>query len=271
MIFVMMVLASMLAAFLGSLVGLGGGMILVPILIILHNNVPGFEWATTQTIVAITLVAMIFTALSSLRAYLKIKTVDIKTGTILLSGTIPGSILGTWLNGTLDTTNFSMYFGVFLVLMFFLLLIDREKLAKKRKPKATDKLRVFEVKGETYTYRVSILIGFLVSFVIGTLSSLFGIGGGIIAVPAMIILFGMPVHIAIATSMFMVFFTSLFSATAHAVTGNIMWEYAIFFIIGATLGGTLGSKVNQFLKGKTLEWILKILILVMAAQLIFGN
>src|SRR5699024_658224 len=196
MTFVMMILASMLAAFFGSLVGLGGGMILVPILIILHNNVPGFEWATTQTIVGIALVAMIFTALSSLRAYMRIKTVDYKTGAILLTGTIPGSILGTWLNGTLDTTNFSLYFGIFL-------------------------------------------------FVIGTLSSLFGIGGGIIAVPAMIILFNMPVQIATATSMFMVFFTSVFSTTAHAISGNILWEYTIFFIVGAILGGTLGSKVNQ--------------------------
>src|SRR5699024_2441571 len=195
MTFVMMILASMLAAFFGSLVGLGGGMILVLILIILHNNVPGFEWATTQTIVGIALVAMIFTALSSLRAYMRIKTVDYKTGAILLTGTIPGSILGTWLNGTLDTTNFSLYFGI------FLLFIDRDKLANKREPKANEKTRVFEVKGQTYTYHVSLLAGFFVSFVIGTLSSLFGIGGGIIAVPAMIILFNMPVQIATATSM----------------------------------------------------------------------
>lgn len=271
MIFIMMILASLLAAFLGSLVGLGGGMILVPILIILHENVPGFEWATTQAIVGITLVAMIFTALSSLRAYLKIRTVDIKTGVVLLTGTIPGSILGTWLNSTLDTSNFSLYFGLFLVLMFLLLLVDREKLAQARKPNQSGKVRVFEVRGETYTYHVSVLVGFLVSFLIGTLSALFGIGGGIIAVPAMIIMFGMPVHIAISTSMFMVFFTSLFSATAHAATGNIVWGYAVFFIVGAILGGTLGSKVNQLLKGKALEWILRILILIMAAQLIFGN
>ncbi|HLQ82542.1 MAG TPA: sulfite exporter TauE/SafE family protein [Pseudogracilibacillus sp.] len=271
MIFIIMILASLLAAFLGSLVGLGGGMILVPILIFLHHNVTGFEWATTQSIVAITLVAMIFTALSSLRAYLKIKTVDIKTGIILLTGTIPGSILGTWLNGVLDTSKFSLYFGIFLVLMFLLLLIDREKLGQIRKPKKTDRIREFEVKGETYTYHVSILVGFFVSFTIGTLSALFGIGGGIIAVPAMIILFGMPVHIAIATSMFMIFFASLFSATTHAISGNVVWGYALFFIIGAILGGTLGARVNQLLKGKALEWILRILILVMAAQLIFGN
>jgi len=271
MTFVMMILASMLAAFFGSLVGLGGGMILVPILIILHNNVPGFEWATTQTIVGIALVAMIFTALSSLRAYMRIKTVDYKTGAILLTGTIPGSILGTWLNGTLDTTNFSLYFGIFLLLMFLLLFIDRDKLANKREPKANEKTRVFEVKGQTYTYHVSLLAGFFVSFVIGTLSSLFGIGGGIIAVPAMIILFNMPVQIATATSMFMVFFTSVFSTTAHAISGNILWEYTIFFIVGAILGGTLGSKVNQILKGRTLEWILKILIIIMAVQLIIGD
>lgn len=271
MVFIIMILASLLAAFFGSLVGLGGGMILVPILILLHNNVAGFEWATNQAIVAITLVAMIFTALSSLRAYLKIKTVDIKTGTILLTGTIPGSILGTWLNGVLDTSNFSLYFGIFLVLMFFLLLLDREKLGQARKPKKTDKIREFYVRGETYTYHVSIVVGFFVSFLIGTLSALFGIGGGIIAVPAMIILFGMPVHIAIATSMYLVFFTSLFSAITHAFSGNIIWGYVIFFIIGATLGGTLGSRVNQLLKGKALEWILRIIILVMAGQLIFGN
>src|SRR5690625_5676791 len=106
MMFVMMILASMLAVFFGSLVGLGCGMILVPILIILHNNVTGFEWVTTQTIVGIALVAMIFTALSSLRAYMIIKTVDYKTGAILLTGTIPGSIIGTLLNGTLDSTYF---------------------------------------------------------------------------------------------------------------------------------------------------------------------
>src|SRR5699024_2531451 len=126
MTFVMMILASMLAAFFGSLVGLGGGMILVPILIILHNNVPGFECATTHSIVGIAFVAMIFTSLSSVRAYMIIKTVDYKTGAILLTGTIPGRILGTWLNGTIVTTNFTLYFVICLLLMFLLLFIDRD-------------------------------------------------------------------------------------------------------------------------------------------------
>src|SRR5690625_5247267 len=124
MTYVMMILASMLAALFSSIVGLGCDMILVRILIILHNNVTGCEWATTQTIVDIALVTMIFTALSTLSAYMRIKTVDYKTEAILLTGTIPGSILGTWLNGTLDTTNFSLYFGIFLLLMFLLLFID---------------------------------------------------------------------------------------------------------------------------------------------------
>src|SRR5690625_7534608 len=101
--------------------------------------------------------------MSSLRAYMRIKTVDYKTGAILLTGTIPGSILGTWLNGTLETTNFSLYFGIFLLLMFLLLFIDRDKLANKREPKANEKTRVFEVKGQTYTYHVSLLAGFFVS------------------------------------------------------------------------------------------------------------
>ncbi len=271
MTILLMVLASMTAAFLGSLVGLGGGMILVPILLFLHENVSGFEWATSQAVVGIALVAMIFTALSSLLAYMRLKTVDMKTGAVLLTGTIPGSIFGTWLNSILNTDNFSLYFGVFLIIMFLFLLIDREKLSQLRKPKAGDLKREFYVQGREHTYYVSLFVGFFVSLLIGTLSALFGIGGGIIAVPAMIILFGMPVHIAIATSMFMVFFTSMFSMTAHALTGNIEWQYAIYFIIGAFLGGTLGSRVNQILKGKALEWILRILILIMAVQLIVSS
>src|SRR5690625_6988771 len=155
--------------------------------------------------------------------------------------------------------------------MILIIIIEQDKVTKKRKPKANEKTRVFEVKGQTYTYHVSRLAGFFVSFVIGTLSSLFGFVGVFIAVPAMIILFNMPVQIATATSMFMVFFTSVFSTTAHAISGNILWEYTIFFIVGAILGGTLGSKVNQILKGRTLEWILKILIIIMAVQLNIGE
>src|SRR5699024_9094438 len=164
-----------------------------------------------------------------------------------------------------------LYFGIFLLLMFLLLCISRGKLANRREPRANEITRVFDVKGQTYTNHVSLLACLFGSLVFGPLSTLFVFGGGIIAVLTIIILFNMPVQIATATSMFMVFFTSVFSTTAHAISGNILWEYTIFFIVGAILGGTLGSKVNQILKGRTLEWILKILIIIMAVQLIIGD
>ena len=263
-----MVITSAVAAFLGSLVGLGGGMVLVPILLFVSANFAGFEWADTQAVVGISLVAMIFTALASLRAYMKIKTVDVKTGVLLLTGSIPGSIFGTWLNSVIDSSNFSIYFGSFIVLVLILLLIDKDKLSQIRKQKPTDRPREFYVKGELHTYYVSIPISFCISLFIGTLSGLFGIGGGMIAVPLMIILFGIPVQVAIATSMFMIFFTSLFSSISHAIVGNVEWAYVIYFIIGAMIGGTLGARVNQMLKSRTLELILKLLLTVIAVRLI---
>jgi uncharacterized membrane protein YfcA len=82
------------AAFLGGLVGLGGGIILIPMLLFLNQYSTAFAWATPQVIVGISLVTMIFTALSSTITYSKRKRIDYKAGFLLLIGCIPGGILG---------------------------------------------------------------------------------------------------------------------------------------------------------------------------------
>src|SRR5699024_11545807 len=80
------------------------------------------------------------------------------------------------------------------------------------------------------------------------ISGLFGIGGGTISVPAMILFFGIPVQVAIGTSMFMIFFISLISSSTHIFLGHIAWKYVIFFIIGSYLGGTAGARMSKWFK-----------------------
>lgn len=87
-------------------------------------------------------------------------------------------------------------------------------------------------------------------------------------VPAMILLFGIPAHIATATSMFMIFFVSIIGASTHIVLGHVIWQYAIFFIPGAWIGGKLGAIVNQRLTGKTLEWILRAILIIIGIRMI---
>lgn len=265
------VLIGFLSAFVGSLVGLGGGIIFVPAMLFLYDNFASFSWASPQAIVGISLVTMVFTGLSSTLAYYKLKRVDIKTGVIFLIGSLPGSIFGSWLNTLVEADDFSLYFGLLMLIIFGMMLVDRKKLVKHQTFEVSKNTRTFEIDGVRHQYNVSYIPAFILSFIVGTLSGLFGIGGGTISVPAMILFFGIPVQIAIATSMFMIFFISLISATTHIALGHIVWSYVLFFVIGSYLGGTVGAKTSKLFKGKTLEWILRIVIVIAAIRLIMES
>lgn len=266
MVYIICILIGLLTAFTGSLIGLGGGVILIPCLLFLHQFSSSFAWATPQTIVGISLIVMIFTALSSTISYFKKGRVDYKTGILLLSGSIPGGIFGSWLNQFIDADKFSLYFGILMIVLSLLFLIKRKTASKKENDKNT---RSFHVDGQTYHYTVPFWSAFIVSLLVGTLSGLFGIGGGSVMVPLMILLFGFPAHIAIATSMFMIFFISMISASTHIILGHVAWQYVLFFIPGAWIGGTIGAKVNQKLKSQALEWILRVLLIIIGLRLIF--
>lgn len=267
MVYIICLFIGMLTAFGGSLAGLGGGIILIPCLLFLHQFSSDFAWATPQTIVGISLVVMVITALSSTIAYLKKGRVDKKAGLLLLTGSIPGGIVGSWLNQFIEAEKFSLYFGVLMIVLSLLFLIKR----KATPPTVSSNqkhIRKFQVDGETYYYSIPIIYAFIISLLVGTLSGLFGIGGGSIMVPLMILLFGFPAHIAIATSMFMIFFISIISAGMHIALGHVAWEYALFFIPGAWIGGKLGARLNQHLKGNVLEWVLRLLLVCAGLRLI---
>ena len=268
-IIIIAIIIGFASAFVGSLVGLGGGIVFVPAMLFLYKYFDAYAWASAQTIVGISLITMVFTGLSSTVAYMKLKRVDIQTGVLFLFGSIPGSIAGSWVNSQVDADSFSLYFGILMFVVLLMMMIDREKIAGKRQLTITDKTRNFTIEGELFQYNVPVIPAFILSFFVGALSGLFGIGGGTISVPALILFFGMPVQIAIATSMFMIFFISMMSSVSHIVLGHIVWTYVIFFVIGSYVGGTVGAKTNKRLKGRTLEWILRIVIGFTAIQLIY--
>lgn len=266
MVYVISICIGFLAAFVGSLVGMGGGIILVPALLFLNQFLDSFSWATPQNIVGISLVVMIFTALSSTISYLKKGRVDYKNGFILLTGCIPGGVLGAWLNQFIQSEMFSFYFGLLVIFMFFMFFLKKKATAKKN---TDDSNQEVDVNGNTHPYSVPFWSAFFISLFIGVLSGLFGIGGGSVLVPVMILLFGFSPHVAVATSMFIIFFIGLTSSATHITLGHVPWQYVWLFIPGAWLGGTVGARVNLLLKGQTVEWILRILLLVIGVRLIW--
>lgn len=239
------------AAFAGSLVGMGGGVILIPSLLLISHYSDAFNWATPQAIVGISLVTMVFTAFSSTVSYYKNKQIHVKIGLLFLTGSIPGGILGSWLNQFVNADHFSLYFGILMIVLSFLFLFKREKQTDDQSSQKTPVLSVF-----------------IISLIIGAISGLFGIGGGAMIVPAMIFLFGLSIHTAAATSMFVILFISIMSAGTHIALGHVVWEYVVFFILGAWLGGTFGAKVNQLSNSKILEWVLRLMLIIVGIRLI---
>ncbi|TLS38817.1 sulfite exporter TauE/SafE family protein [Pseudalkalibacillus caeni] len=251
----------------GSLVGLGGGIIIVPGLLIFGNYTNLLPAYSPQTIVGSSIVILVVIGLSSTLSYMKEKRVDYKSGVLFFAGSGPGAIAGAWLNKLVSTDGFSLYFGIFMVMISFLLMV-RDRIKPIKTIKGIERSFTYET-GEIVTYRYSPLIALLISFFVGVLSGLFGIGGGSLMVPAMIILFGFPAPVAIATSMFMIFLSSVTGAAAHLILGNIELFLILALIPGAWIGAKLGSYINKRLKDRTVITLLRWMLVIVGIRLVW--
>jgi len=262
------VFVGIVASSIGSLIGMGGGIIVVPALLYL-STLPAFSHLTPQVVVGTSLFTMIFTGLSSTLAYMKHKTVDYKSGLIFLIGSGPGSIFGAWVTEKLNLHSFNIYFGVFILFVSFVMVI-KEKLKPLPFRKEKGIVRTFtDNSGQTYEYGFNPVLGVVISFVVGFLSGIFGIGGGSLMVPTMILIFFFPPHVATATSMFMILPTSVLSSITHIALGNVNWLYALALIPGAWIGAKVGVWLNTKLKSKTIVLIIRIILVIVGIRLIY--
>jgi uncharacterized membrane protein YfcA len=265
---IILVIIGIAASSLGSLIGLGGGIIVVPALLYL-GTLSGFGHITPQVAAGTSLFTMIFTGLSSTLAYMKHKTVDYKSGLIFLIGSGPGSILGAWVTEKLNLHSFSIFFGLFILLVSIVLMLkDKLKPIPYRKDKGI--IRTFtDNAGDTFEYGYSLPMAIAITFTVGFLSGILGVGGGSLMVPTMILLFFFPPHVAVATSMFMILPTSILSSITHIILGNVNWMYALALIPGAWIGAKIGVYLNQKLKSKTIVLILRAILVIVAVRLIY--
>ncbi|WP_100332177.1 sulfite exporter TauE/SafE family protein [Bacillus xiapuensis] len=257
------------AGSLGALVGLGGGIIIVPALLFFATSTSLLMNLSPQQAVGTSLVIMIFTGLSSTLAYMKHKTVDYKSGLIFFAGSGPGGIAGAYVNKMLDMDSFNIYFGFFMILMAFVLMI-RSKVKPLPSRQRGGILREFtEPDGDVYTYSFQPGTALIIAFIVGFCSGIFGIGGGSLMVPAMILLFSFPPHVAVATSMFMIFLSALVSSVTHVALGNVVWLYAAALIPGAWFGAKFGAYLNSRLKSNTLVLVLRVILIMVGIRLIY--
>jgi uncharacterized protein len=265
---IVLVLIGIAGSSLGSLIGLGGGIVIVPSLLFL-GSLSAFGYISPQTAVGTSLFTMIFTGLSSTLAYMKHKTVDYKSGLIFLIGSGPGSILGAWVTEILDLKSFNLFFGIFIIFVSFVLLLkDKLKPIPFRKDKGI--VRSFtDNSGKIFEYGFNPTTGVIISFFVGFLSGILGVGGGALMVPTMILFFFFPPHVATATSMFMILPTSILSSITHIALGNVDWLLALALVPGAWIGAKVGVYLNTKLKSKTIVFLLRTILIIVGIRLIY--
>jgi uncharacterized protein len=269
--YVLLVVIGLASGIVGALVGLGGGIILVPATLYIGVNLGMIGGITPQSVVGLSVIMMIFTGLSSTLAYMKMKTIDFRSGFIFFIGSVPGTLLGAFVNKGLDLPSFNLYFGILLIILSILLLV-RNYLKPVNWFVNNGKQQTFTDKtGETFIYGYPVWFALLLTFFVGFSSGLFGIGGGSILVPAMILLFLFPPHVAVGTSMFMVLLSALVNSVTHISLGNVPWLYTIPVIPAAYIGAKIGARLNQRMKSETLVIALRIVLLLFGIRSIIDG
>jgi uncharacterized membrane protein YfcA len=242
-----LVIAGFVIGTLGTLIGAGGGFILVPVLIFAFPNL------SPEQITAVSLAAVFFNALSGSIAYARAGRIDYKAGLQFFLFTVPGSILGVYITKLISAKVFTLVFGLLLIVLSALLFFRKKQPAATGTPPAVPgKTRghVTDKTGEEYTWYYNKQLGWLISFVVGFISPILGIGGGIIHVPAMVNWLGFPVHIATATSHFILAAMSLVSIVVHIAEGNYQNAQIIRLVFGIGAGVVGGAQLGAYLSHK---------------------
>jgi len=259
-------LIGVISATFGSLVGLGGGIIIVPALIYL-DPVMLHQGITTQSAVGTSLLVLIVTALSSSITFFRQRRIDVRSALLFFIASGPASVLGALMTGVLNPRQFQLWFGCFMLLMAVLMVI--RPFLKPVKVNWKIQRSYTDPDGLTTTYGYHLLPALATGFCVGFISGLFGIGGGSLFVPVMILLFSFPPHVATATSMFVIFLSSVAGSITHVVAGEVNWHSALFLAPGAWIGGWLGARIASRLSGGKLLWLLRITLFVLAFRMIW--
>ena len=242
------------------LVGTGGGVILVPTLLIFFDMELEMAPGTSLALVAIN-------SVSAAAVYYRSGLVDLRSGLLFASAAVPGAVVAPFAVESVGGGTFKVLFGLVLlglgIHMLFRLRFPSPPEVGSPDSASTASRSITTPKGQSFQYQFNEAMAVGVNFVLGFVSSFFGVGGGFLRTPLLVTAFGFPVRVAVATSLFaMAIYTTIGSAV-HASLGNVDW-YPTFVLVGVGLfiGSQLSARLSQRFRG---VWIVRLLVLLLLA------
>ncbi len=234
------------AGILGSIIGLGGGIIIVPVLTFL-----GFPPALTASN---SIFAVFSNAVASSISYAKQRRIEYSIGLKLGLLSIPGTIIGAFVSSEITPQFFKILFALVLISASIYIFSKRK----------------IEPKNYNLSKQIMILaIG--ASFFAGIISGLFGVGGGIIFVPLMVIAMGLSMKNAAPTSQFILLFASASALITHTLLGHPDFYQALLLSAGAFVGGLVGARISLEIKENALKILISVVMIAVAVKLFIDS
>jgi uncharacterized membrane protein YfcA len=268
--FVLLIFAiSILAGFLGSLLGLGGGIIVVPALTLMLG-------IDIRLAIGASIISVIATSSGAAAAYVRERLANLRVAMFLEIGTTLGAITGAWLAGLLNTRFLFILFGTLLAYSAFAMLRKRPHHIAMAVPASVlaDRLQLHgayfdEAEDAQIDYVVTRpMAGLGLMYLAGTASGLLGIGSGALKVPAMDLAMHLPMKVSTATSNFMIGVTAAASAGLYFMRGHIDPFIAGPVAAGVLAGATIGSRFLGRMESRSIRTVFVIVLAIIAVEML---
>lgn len=223
-------------SFLGTMAGFGGGIFIVPILVM------GFK-VPIEIAIGVTAISLFPSSLLSTLWNLKKNIIDFKLMFALEIPTIIGAVIGAKLTSTIPPRPLEMIFSLFLLFMAYKTMWPSQRANFFTELIKWMNERGLQIKNNDYT--VGLYSASLFGILAGIIAGLFGIGGGVLKTPIMINIFKVPVRVATSTALCMIVFTSFSSGITHWRLGHVSSELLIYVVSGFFLGALIGMIANR--------------------------
>jgi uncharacterized membrane protein YfcA len=262
--------------FLSGMFGVGGGFLITPLLIF-YNIPPVVAVATGAN-------QVVASSVSGAISHFRRGTLDMKLGLVLLVGGLVGASIGvlifSWLRrqGQLDLV-ISLLYVIFLGTVGVLMLMEslnamrraarNQPISRKRPGQHNWVHRLpFKMRFKKSKIYLSVLPIIALGFAVGILTSVMGVGGGFIMVPAMIYLLRIPTNVVVGTSLFQIIFTTAYTTVVQAATNySVDIVLAFILMLAGVVGAQYGVRVGQKLRGEQLRALLGLLVLAVGLRL----
>jgi uncharacterized protein len=255
------------AAILGSMLGLGGGVFLVPILTLFFGIDPKFAVGASAVVV-------VTNSVVGSTNHLRIRFTNPRLAMLLQIATAAGAIAGALYGVLADPRVIYIVFGAVLIYAAVSMVVRSERRVIAPPPGAPDTLRLGAafrdpaIKEEIAYIPINVGWGMGVGVGAGVISGMLGVGGGVVMVPAMNLLMRVPVKAAVGTSTFMVGITSVATAFVFYSQGFIDPTLVVPAIVGVFVGGQIGSRLTRRIRAQRLALLFALILLYLGLSLL---